>query len=150
MLNWPLAELLPHAGDMILLDRIEQCDDERIVTHLQVRDGGLFNQTDGSYPAWLGVELMAQSIAAYAGVRAKRAARPVELGFLLGTRKYQCNVEHFPLGAKLQIEAICSLEDELGMGVFECYLRGTDIYVEARLNVYRPPNVASYFQESRP
>ena len=78
MLNWPLAELLPHAGDMILLDRIEQCDEERIVTHLQVRDGGLFNQADGSYPAWLGVELMAQSIAAYAGVRAKRAARPVE------------------------------------------------------------------------
>ncbi len=34
MLNWPLAELLPHAGDMIFLDRIEQCDEERIVTHL--------------------------------------------------------------------------------------------------------------------
>ncbi len=43
---------------------------------------------------------------------------PVELGFLLvGTRKYQCNVEHFPLGAQLQIEAIRSLEDESGMGV---------------------------------
>lgn len=150
MLSWPLAELLPHAGDMILLDHIEQCDDERIVTHLQVRNGGLFNQIDGSYPAWLGVELMAQSIAAYAGVRAKRRGEAVELGFLLGTRKYQCNVERFPLGTQLQIEAIRSLEDESGMGVFECYLRGPDIYVEARLNVYRPPNVASYFQEPQP
>lgn len=150
MLSWSLAELLPHAGDMILLDRIEQCDDEHIVTQLEVRDGGLFNQADGSYPAWLGVELMAQSIAAYAGVRAKHKGVPVELGFLLGTRKYQCNVERFPLGAQLQIEAIRSLEDESGMGVFECYLRGKDIYVEARLNVYRPPNVASYFQEPQP
>lgn len=150
MLNWSLAGLLPHAGDMILLDRIEQCDDERIVTELQVRDCGLFNQNDGSYPAWLGVELMAQSIAAYAGVRAKRKGRAVELGFLLGTRKYQCNVDRFPLGAPLQIEAIRSLEDPSGMGVFECYLRGPDIYVEARLNVYRPPNVASYFQEPQP
>ena len=150
MLSWSLAELLPHAGDMILLDSIEQCDDERIVTHLQVRDGGLFNQADGSYPAWLGVELMAQSIAAFAGVRAKRKGEAVELGFLLGTRKYQANVERFPLGSKLQIEAIRSLEDESGMGVFECYLRGPDIYLEARLNVYRPPNVASYFQEPQP
>ena len=150
MLSWPLAELLPHAGDMILLDRIESCDDERIVTHLQVLSGGLFNQADGSYPAWLGVELMAQSIAAFAGIRAKRRGDTVELGFLLGTRKYQCNVERFPLGAHLQIEAIRSLEDDSGMGVFECYLRGTDIYLEARLNVYRPPNVASYFQESQP
>ena len=150
MLNWSLAELLPHAGDMILLDRIDQCDDERIVTELQVRDGGLFNQSDGSYPAWLGVELMAQSIASYAGVQAKRKGNAVELGFLLGTRKYQCNVDRFPLGAPLQIEAIRSLEDDSGMGVFECYLRGADIYVEARLNVYRPPNVASYFQEPQP
>ncbi|MDY0248671.1 MAG: hotdog family protein [Pseudomonas sp.] len=150
MLSWPLAELLPHAGDMILLDSIERCDEERIVTHLQVRSGGLFNQADGSYPAWLGVELMAQSIAAYAGVRAKRRGDKIELGFLLGTRKYQCNVARFPLGAQLQIEAICSLEDDSGMGVFECYLRGADIYVEARLNVYRPPNVASYFQEPQP
>lgn len=150
MLSWPLAEVLPHAGDMILLDRIEQCDDERIVTQLEVRDGGLFSQADGSYPAWLGIELMAQSIAAYAGVRAKRKGVAVELGFLLGTRKYQCNVERFPLGSQLQIEAIRSLEDESGMGVFECYLRGEGIHLEARLNVYRPPNVASYFQEPQP
>ena len=37
MLSWSLAELLPHAGDMILLDRIEQCDDEHIVTQLDTR-----------------------------------------------------------------------------------------------------------------
>jgi len=150
VLSWPLAELLPHAGDMILLDSIEQCDDEHIVTQLRVRNGGLFNQADGSYPAWLGIELMAQSIAAFAGVRAKRKGLAVELGFLLGTRKYQSNVDRFPLDTQLHIEVSPSLEDDNGMGVFECCLRGADIYVEARLNVYCPPSVVSYFQEQYP
>lgn len=150
MLNEPLAELIPHAGEMILLDRIEQCDEERIIVNLEVRAGGLFNQADGSYPAWLGIELMAQSIASYAGVQAKRKGNAVKLGFLLGTHKYQCNVDRFPLGAQLQIETVRTQEDSSGMGIFECYLRGADIYVEARLNVYCPPNEMNYFQESQP
>ena len=30
MIAWPLAELLPHAGDMILIDGIESFDEEQI------------------------------------------------------------------------------------------------------------------------
>ena len=30
MTDWPLAELLPHAGDMILIDTILSFDDEQI------------------------------------------------------------------------------------------------------------------------
>ena len=72
---------------------------------------------------------------------------PVELGFLLGTRKFECNVERFPAGAELRIKALRSLQDDNGMGVFECHLDGPDIHAEARLNVFRPPEVASYLQE---
>lgn len=147
MNQWTLAELLPHAGDMILLDAVDEFDSESIRTRLQVRPGGLFNLADGSLPAWLGIELMAQSIAAYAGCRARQAGLPVELGFLLGTRNYQCNVERFALGAELRIRAIRSLEDDNGMGVFECHIDGPGIKVEARLNVFRPPQVAAYLQE---
>jgi len=101
MIPWPLAELLPHAGEMILIDQVDSCDDEQIHTRTMVRQGGLFNRADGSLPAWFGIELMAQSVAAFAGCRARRNGQPVALGFLLGTRKYQCDVEHFPLGAEL-------------------------------------------------
>ncbi|SDU15127.1 ApeP family dehydratase [Geopseudomonas guangdongensis] len=147
MIPWSLAELLPHAGNMILLDAIEHCDEERIETRLTVRNGGLFNRADGSLPAWVGIELMAQSVAAYAGCRARRAGLPVELGFLLGTRSYQCNVDHFPAGSELRIQASRSLEDDSGMGVFECRLLGPGIHVEARLNVFRPPQAARYLQD---
>lgn len=148
MIDWPLAELLPHAGDMILIDQVLAFDEEQIRTRLEVRPGGLFNRADGSLPAWVGVELMAQSVAAYAGCRARQQGLPVELGFLLGTRKFECNVEHFPLGSTLEIHALRSLEDDNGMGVFECHLSGPGITASARLNVFRPPQAADYLHET--
>lgn len=150
MLEWPVAELLPHAGDMILLDAVETFDAHSIDAQLRVKPGGLLNLPDGSLPAWVGLEIMAQTVAAFAGCQARQAGLPVELGFLLGTRNYRCDVEHFPAGAQLQIRAIRSLQDDNGMGVFECHLDGPGIHAEARLNVFRPPEVASYLQEPSP
>lgn len=147
MIDWPIASLLPHAGDMILLDEVLDFGDEDIRTRLTVRPGGLFNEADGSLPAWVGVELMAQSVAAYAGCQARSRGEPVELGFLLGTRQYQCDVASFPVGAQLTVHAIRTLQDDNGMGVFECHLEGPGIKALARLTVFRPPEVASYLQE---
>lgn len=147
MSRWPMAELLPHSGNMILLDEVLRFGPEDIHTRLIVRPGGLFNLADGSLPAWVGVELMAQTVAAYAGCQARQAGEPVKLGFLLGTRSFTCNVEHFPLGAELHISALCSLRDDNGMGVFECQISGPDIHVEARLNVFCPAQIGSYLTE---
>ncbi|WP_122690267.1 hotdog family protein [Pseudomonas viridiflava] len=150
MIDWPLAELIPHAGDMILIDQVLAFDEEQIQTCLTVRAGGLFNEADGSLPAWVGVELMAQSVAAFAGCQARSKGDAVKLGFLLGSRKFDCNVAHFPLGSELNIHAVRSLQDDSGMGVFECTLTGPDINAFARLNVYCPPNTADYLAEGAP
>ncbi|MGE1154739.1 hotdog family protein [Pseudomonas sp. MAFF 730085] len=147
MINWPLAELLPHAGDMILIDQVLSFDEEQVHTRATVTPGGLFNRPDGSLPAWVGIELMAQSVAAYAGCHARQKGQAVELGFLLGTRKFVCNVAHFPAGAELRIHGLRSLEDDNGMGVFECHLTGVGIQASARLNVFRPPQAANYLAE---
>jgi predicted hotdog family 3-hydroxylacyl-ACP dehydratase len=147
MIDWPLAELLPHAGDMILIEQILAFDDEQIETRLTVRPGGLFSQPDGSLPAWVGIELMAQSVAAFAGCRARKRGDAVELGFLLGSRKFECNVESFPAGTELTLHSLRSLEDDNGMGVFECHINAPGIHATARLNVYRPPQVAQYLHE---
>ena len=149
MIDWPLAELLPHAGDMILIDQVLSFDEEQIHTRLTVKPGGLFNRADGSLPAWVGIELMAQSVAAYAGCRARKNGEAVELGFLIGTRKFECNVDGFPAGAELTIHGLRSLEDDNGMGVFECHLTGDGIQASARLNVFRPPLAANYLAESK-
>nr|WP_314525683.1 hotdog family protein [uncultured Pseudomonas sp.] len=149
MTDWPLAELLPHAGDMILIEQILSFDEEQIHTRLTVRPNGLFNRPDGSLPAWVGIELMAQSVAAYAGCHARQRGDAIALGFLLGTRKFECNVEHFPVGTELTIHGLRSLEDENGMGVFECHIYAPGIHATARLNVFRPPQAAQYLDESK-
>ena len=75
MSQWPIAELIPHAADMILIDEVVRFGAEDIETRLTVRPGGLFSQADGSLPAWIGMELMAQSIAAYAGCQARQTKK---------------------------------------------------------------------------
>jgi predicted hotdog family 3-hydroxylacyl-ACP dehydratase len=148
MIDWPLAELIPHSGDMILIDQVLSFDEEQIHTRLTVKPGGIYNQTDGSLPAWVGVEIMAQTVAAFAGCRARVLGNAVELGFLLGTRKFVCNVEYFPAGTELTIHALRSLEADNGMGVFECHINAPGIHATARLNVFCPPQSAHYLHES--
>ena len=149
-MTWPLADLLPHAGDMILLDAIDDWDEESIVAQARVAGDRLFALPDGSWPVWLGIELMAQAVAAYAGLRAKNSGGQVQLGFLLGTRKYECAVSSFAAGAELEVSARRSLEDDSGMGVFECEIRSAGISLHARLNVYRPTDPDSFIKETTP
>jgi predicted hotdog family 3-hydroxylacyl-ACP dehydratase len=145
--RWPIAEVLPHGGDMILLDSIEEVASERIVCLKTVQRDGLFQDMDGSLPAWAVVELMAQSIAAWAGCRARADQQPVPLGFLLGTRHYACNVDAFPAGTRLRIEAARSFHDDDGMGVFSCRIEAPGVRAEARLNVYRPADAEAFFKQ---
>jgi predicted hotdog family 3-hydroxylacyl-ACP dehydratase len=144
MNTWPIDALLPHTGEMILLDAVAQAEEERIVCRRTVRRGGLFEDADGNLPAWCGVELMAQCVAAWSGWQAKREQRPVRLGFLLGTRHYRCDVDAFPLGSELTVEAVRSFHDDNGMAMFACRIDAPGAHAEARLTVFSPPDSDSF------
>jgi len=146
--TWPLASLLPHSGAMILLDKVCQFDEDGLTALATVKPCP-YSQEDGSLPPWLGLELMAQAVGAWAGCRAKQAGKPVDLGFLLGTRRYQCVIEQLPLGVELTVSAQRSLIDSSGMAVFECTLSENGrLLAEARLNIYQPPNAQIFMQET--
>jgi len=150
---WTPVELLPHAGDAILLDHIQSWNDQYLEAVSIPGASPLYIQDDGHLPNWLGLEIMAQAVAAWAGCQARQAGLPVELGFLLGTRRYDCRVEHYAAGQALLVRVQPSLHDATGMGVFETWLFDADTHellAEARLNVYRPRNVLSYLQEPSP
>lgn len=130
-------DFIPHSGSMALLDRIVDCDDQGLTAELVVRSDGLFGD-DQSVPAWAGIEYMAQTVAAYVGVKAKQANEPIRMGFLLGTRRYSSNVAVFKAGAALTIRVEKIIQDD-GLGVFDCRIEGENIEVTANLNVYQPP-----------
>ena len=135
--NIDIAELIPHSGKMVFLDRIIHCDNNSLSAELVVRDDALLGN-DKTVPAWAGIEYMAQAIAAYAGVMAKRAGEPVKPGFLLGTRRYNSNVAEFKAGSTLTVRVEKIIQDD-NLAAFECELQGDSVYVTANLNVYQPP-----------
>lgn len=134
-----IAELLPHQAPMLLLDRLLDYQGTRVrcETRVGARHGLLLDE-QGNLPAWVGLELMAQTIAAWAGMRGRERGEPVRIGMLLGSRQYQSQVPSFAAGERLVIEAECLLEDG-GMASFECrILRGDEPCAEARLSTYLP------------
>jgi len=146
--QWPIASLLPHAGNMILLDQVCQADDDGITALTTVKPGP-YSLADGGLPPWLGLELMAQAVAAWAGCQAKQAGRPIRLGFLLGTRRYDNHTDCLPAGATLTVAARLSLIDANGMAVFECSLHDeTRLLAQARLTIYQPADAAALVASS--
>lgn len=134
----PIAELLPHTGQMVLVDKLLSFSEHGLSAELTVRGDGLLFGDQQALPAWVGVEYMAQTIAAYVGLRAKQAGQPIRLGFLLGTRHYASNVGTLPVGTQLTVKVEKILQDEQ-LGVFDCRIQGDNILITAKLNVYQPP-----------
>lgn len=141
-----IENYVPHRGVMLLLDRLLQADADSAVAQLTVPRDGLFLQ-DAGMPAWVGVEYMAQTIAAWAGWQALQRQQPVKLGFLLGTRKYQAHCSHFGPGTVLDVQVRSELVGENGLGVFDCVIRqngGEQVLAQARISVYEPEDGNAY------
>lgn len=145
MSEWSIATLLPHAGAMILLDAVIEIEGERIVCTRTVRAGGVFNDEAGHLPAWSGIELMAQSVAAWDGWQAHLTHEPVRPGLLVGTRHYHCNVDSFDLGSELRIEAVRHFHDDDGMAMFRCRIDAGNACAKAQLNVFSPRDPLAFF-----
>jgi predicted hotdog family 3-hydroxylacyl-ACP dehydratase len=136
MSNVPVEALLSHRGKMLLIDKVIKFDDQSLTSQLIVRNDSLFDNGT-TVPTWLGMEYMAQTIGAYQGMMDKIAKRSIQVGFLLGTRRYICDVPHFNVGETLTIHVERVMEDQ-GLGVFKCQIVNPDLLVEANINVYQP------------
>lgn len=134
-----IDKLLPHDNPMILVDRaIEICDTS---IHSQVDIGQhlmFFDQETKTIPAYVGIEFMAQSIAAWSGYQALKKGEQPPIGFLLGSRRYQAQYDHFSQGQTLDIFAEQVMENN-GMAVFKAHIehKGNTV-AQCQLNVYVP------------
>jgi len=142
-----MESMLPHKGRMVLLDRVIHFDLAcgSIHTEVTIRPSSMFfNEREQQVPAYVGMEYMAQSIAAYsflsaAGI-AGSAAEP-QIGFLLGTRKYCSSVHGFTQGQILRIEAAMQF-NENKLASFQCNIHERDLKLaEALITAYQPGSV---------
>lgn len=149
---YPIAQVVPHQGAMLLLDEILRWDDTYLCASTHILPA--MPMADGhGLPAWAGLELMAQATAALAGCRARRQGLPVQPGFLVGTRRYSANCNYFPLGARLEIQVRQGLSGGNGLQVFDCALAGTGIHANisahAGINIFQPDNPQQFIQDNR-
>ncbi|KRG46016.1 dehydratase [Stenotrophomonas panacihumi] len=141
-----IEQFIPHRGMMRLVDRVLACGEEDIVTEVRVPADALFGDASG-VPAWMGVEYMAQTVAAWAGHRARARGEEPSIGFLLGTRRYQAHTPRFDAGALLRVEAHCELMGDNGLGMFACRIvLGEAVLATANISVFEPPDAAAYLE----
>jgi len=140
MLEIPaIDKLLPHDRPMILVDRALEIGKESIHCQVDIDDHLLFFDNESqSVPAYVGIEFMAQSIAAWSGYQALQKGEEPPIGFLLGSRRYISDCGYFSHGQTLDIFAEQVMEDN-GMAVFIARLEheGNTI-AQCQLNVFVP------------
>jgi predicted hotdog family 3-hydroxylacyl-ACP dehydratase len=144
-----IEHYVPHRGAMCLIDRLIEADDEHAVAEAEVPAGGLLVGEDGRMPAWATIEHMAQTVAAWAGARARRQGRPVPLGFLLGTRRLELHQTSLAAGTRLHIRTRCEMIAANGLGMFECQVSAAGQPVaNAFVSVYEPEDALSYLAQA--
>ena len=142
--QWAVRDLVPHSGDKVLLDQVLHFDDDSLTAEATIKADSIYLKGTAE-PGWMGLEYMAQAVAAYAGTRARKQGQNPKVGMLIGTRRYQCSLPAFPVGMTLVIKTSILLEDENGLSVFQCTVTNAgDIIAEANLNVYQPQDIQQY------
>lgn len=143
-----IRRFLPHSGVMVLLDRLLEVGLEDLRAEVTIRPNSMFCDGHG-VPAWVGVEYMAQAIAAYAGYTAQLRGEAVKIGFLLGTRRYEARCPGFAVGSLLKIHVHRILQADNGVGAFECQIHADSEHLaSATITVFQPTDAAVFLEGS--
>lgn len=146
----PIHDLIPHRPPMALVDRLLSYEDGGACCEVVIGPDHLFLGEDG-VPAYLGMELMAQTLAAMNGYKALEKGREPDVGFLLGTPKFKTHCAHFKLGQCLRVEVrLVWGDDELRQ--FECEIKDakTEALLQtATINAFVPNDLDSYLKKER-
>jgi predicted hotdog family 3-hydroxylacyl-ACP dehydratase len=142
-----LETLLPHRAPMLLLSEAVDYGEDfaKALVHI-TPDSPFFDVTLGGVPSWVGMEYMAQTIGIWSGYQQLKKNPVVHAGFLLGSRRYECNSPIFPAGCTLQLSAKLVYHDDGGLGAFDCLIEGNQviegnkIFASAQIKAFSPEN----------
>jgi predicted hotdog family 3-hydroxylacyl-ACP dehydratase len=132
---------------MLLVDRVVAWDAQHAVVAAIPKPDAWYSE-EGAMPSWIGVELMAQAIAAHVGLVARSHGKPPKAGVLLGTRQYRAMQPRFAAGVELLVTARMTYRDESGLGAYDSSitLHGAEV-ATASVSVYEPPDFAAFLAE---
>lgn len=151
MNNYSIEQVVPHDAPMILIDQLVEYSDESATCSVTITpQSPFYNEQIEGVPSYIGVEYMAQSIAAYAGALANDINEAVKIGFLIGTRKYKTHQTMFCKNSILTIYVHKLYQEESGLSVFECQIsENKKILCDAKINVFQPEEPLEFIRENQ-
>jgi predicted hotdog family 3-hydroxylacyl-ACP dehydratase len=145
----PIEAILPHRGTMLLIERVSAFSDAALTAHARVQSDAWYADAAGAMPAWIGIELMAQAIAAHVSLLAMRAGGSARPGVLLGSRSYAAQVPVFARGAALRIDVTEVLRSTEGHGAYECTIDHDGARcADAVIKVFQPSDFQTFIEGS--
>ena len=109
---------------MILIDKIVGSSSETLAAIVDVKPGmEFFDASLDGIPSWIGIEYMAQSIAAYSGLKLHRSNQSIGLGMLISCRRYSVKQPVFGRGSRLLVDVRELAGTETGMAAYKCSIR---------------------------
>lgn len=144
----PIEELLTHRGNMLLLDRVIGFGPDGIRVEAKVDGKAWYADASGAMPAWIGIELMAQAIAAQVGLVARERGLPPRQGLLLGTRSFVARRPAFGENEILVVGAKEVFQETNGLGAFDATIElAGEVVAEATLKVFEPTDFESILEQ---
>lgn len=109
-----ISRLVPHAGDMMLIDAVESWDDGHIVCRAAVANPARHPLArDGVLPAAALAEYGAQAMAVHGGLLAARRETPRQ-GLLAGLNDLELRCEQIDRPVRMTIKAWCEMHGATG------------------------------------
>ncbi|GIU11335.1 MULTISPECIES: thioester dehydrase [unclassified Shewanella] len=145
-----VAEFIPHREPMILITKLLEHSHDSLLTQTDISASSpYFDSLLNGVPNYVGIEYMAQSIAALAGVEAHLRDDIIRVGFLLGSRKLKMHISQFDAGQSYLTRVIRLYQEESGLAVFDCQILHNQVVVaEANVNVFQPQDTQAYIADS--
>jgi predicted hotdog family 3-hydroxylacyl-ACP dehydratase len=143
----PMEQLLPHRQPMILLTRMVEASTTTAVCEIDIGPDTQFCD-GGGVAAYVGIEYMAQAVAAFSGYQRHCKGQPIEVGFLLGAPKFKSHCWQFRLGQILRVEVV-HIWGESQLARFECAIKDArtgELLQQAELSVFKPENLDTILQ----
>lgn len=151
MRNYSIEELIAHRPPMVLLSRMASYDDVQAVCEVDIsKESPFFQEALNGVATYIGIEYMAQTIAAFAGVKALQRGEQVDIGFLLGSRKYQSYEPSFTSNKTYQVVVKELYREDSGLSMFECKIcDGKRIVSDAKVTTFQPQNPKEFLKEQK-
>lgn len=135
-------------GAVLFLDELLHYDRESLSAAINVQPNNPPNDEEG-LPGWMGFEWMAQAAGAWMGAQQRDSGQCVDIGFLMGTRRYR-GPDRFAPGRWYVHVSLVLFDNAAGVLAMDATLSASVTMIKpcasCRVTLFQPTDVAAFIE----